>query len=174
MKKYIKWILLITLFLVAGGGIWAVTNPKAALEIFVDFGGINEGEGMPLITGTEVNGETTSLEKFKGEKYVLMVGKVDCEVCQKTYPVLKNLKNEHPKTNFIMIGQGDKNEYAQTKQKNGFEFPIISADSKISEEMNLKIYPVFYLVNEKGEVEKRSNGFEEPELQEMLRKAEKK
>ncbi|MEY8348875.1 redoxin domain-containing protein [Bacillus cereus] len=174
MKKYIKWILLIMLFLVAGGGIWAVTNPKAALETFVDFGGLDEGEKMPLVTGTEVNGDTVSLEKFKGERYVLMVGKVDCEVCQKTYPILKNLKSEHPKANFIMIGQGDKNEYAQTKQKNGFEFPIISADSKISKEMNFKIYPVFYLVNEKGEIEQRSNGFEESELQEILREAEKK
>lgn len=171
MKKYLKWGMLIVMLGIAVLGIWVVTNPKNAIETFVDMGGLKEGAEFPLVKGEEVDGKPVSLTEYKGKKFVVMIGRIDCEVCQKTYPLLEKLKTEYPDTKLILIGQGDKGKYAEVKKEHQFQFPIMSANTQIRKQLNFKIFPVFYLVNEQGTIEERLNGLDEDQLKGMLRKA---
>ena len=168
MKKYFQIGALAFVIIIVGFGIWAYNNPQAAIETFFDMGGNEEGESIPLITGKEVNGDTISLKQYKGNKFVVMLGKIDCEVCQKAYPTLEKLKAEHPDTQFVLIGQGSQESYAMVKEKHGFEFPIIPANKEIQEKMNLKTFPVFYLVDENGVIVKRLDEFDEEKLHNIL------
>jgi peroxiredoxin len=168
MKKYFMYGGLAILILIISFGIWAYNNPEAAIDTFFDLGGNEEGETLPLITGQEVSGDKLSLKQYKGEKFVVMLGKIDCEVCHKSYPTLEKLKTEHPDTKFVLIGQGDKEAYAKVKEEHNFEFPLISASKDIQKKMNFKTFPIFYLVDEKGTIVKRLDGFNKKELNNLL------
>ncbi|MCT9853028.1 TlpA disulfide reductase family protein [Priestia megaterium] len=172
MKKYFQIGALAFVIIIVGFGIWAYNNPQAAIETFFDMGGNEEGESIPLITGKEVNGDTISLKQYEGNKFVVMLGKIDCEVCQKAYPTLEKLKAEHPDTRFVLIGQGSPQAYAKVKKEHGFEFPLISASKDIQKQMNFKTFPVFYLVDKNGVIVKRLNGFDKEKLQNILNEGE--
>ncbi|WP_257349961.1 TlpA family protein disulfide reductase [Pseudalkalibacillus decolorationis] len=174
MKKYFIGVGIGIVVLILGFGIWSYNNPQAAIAMFFDMGGIEEGNSIPLVSGEEVSGGEVSLNQYKGEKFVVMIGKVDCDVCKKSYQTIEKLESEHPSTKFVMIGQGNQKEYARVKEEHGFVFPIISASEDIQKKMNFKTFPVFYLVDQKGVITQRLNGYNKEKLQSLLKEGEVK
>ncbi len=168
MKKFFLIAGISLVVLILGAGIWAYNNPQAAIEVVFDMGGIEEGEDMPLVSGSEVDGGTASLDEYQGKKFVVMVGRVDCDVCKESYQTLEKLDEDFSETSFVMIGEGDQTEYAKVKKNHNFTFPIISANEDIKKEMNFKTFPVFYLIDEQGKVAQRLNGYDEKQLEDLL------
>ncbi|MFC4767339.1 TlpA family protein disulfide reductase [Effusibacillus consociatus] len=170
MKKIKKWILLFIVAAIPIAGIWAAKNPKILVEAFVDLGGLKKGDIFPTISGHDVEGTPLSFDLFKGKKYIVMMGKIDCGVCQSSYPTLEKWKERYPDIPFVMVGKGGKEEYAKVKQKHHFQFPILDADEEIQAALKMKVFPVFYVVDQSGKVAKRMNGFNADEFNDLIKK----
>ncbi|MEI3597648.1 MULTISPECIES: TlpA family protein disulfide reductase [unclassified Oceanobacillus] len=171
MKRLFKWTFLIFIALIPIILIYVINNPKGVAEIFVDMGGFDKGDKLPYISGEEVEGKEYNTKELRDNRFIIMVSKSDCEVCKSAYPTLKKLKEE--KTPFVMVGKGDKKEYEQVKKNHNFNFPIIIADKKIQSDLKMKVFPVFYVVDENGTIIKRLNGFNEEDFNELLKEVEK-
>ncbi|WP_347553085.1 redoxin domain-containing protein (plasmid) [Pseudalkalibacillus hwajinpoensis] len=168
MKKFFLIFGISLVVFILGAGIWAYNNPQAAIELVFDMGGIEEGEDMPVISGREVEHGTASIDEYLGNEFVVMIGRVDCDVCKESYQTLEKLDKNFPETPFVMIGEGEQTEYAKVKKNHNFTFPIISASEDIKKEMNFKTFPVFYLVDEEGKVAQRLNGYDKKQLEDLL------
>jgi peroxiredoxin len=149
-------------------GIWVLNNPGIMAQAFLNLGGLKEGEDFPKVQGEEVEGAAFSLESRTGMPYVVMIARIDCEVCQSTYPTLEENTDLLKETNFVMIGKGGKEEYRQVKTKHDFSFPIIYADEQIQKDLHIKVFPTFYFIDKKGKIMKRLDGFDEGEFLKMM------
>lgn len=168
MRSSKRWIILLMMALVPLVGIWALNNPGVVAKVFLNLGGIKQGEAFPEITGEEVEGEAFTLQAWKGKRYIAMIGRIDCEVCQSSYPTLEKNRDILKNVPFVMIGKGEKEEYRQVKTEHAFPFPIVYADEQIQKDLNIKVFPTFYLVGEDGKVIQRLDGFDEEEFSKML------
>jgi peroxiredoxin len=163
-----KWIVIFIMAIIPIVGIWALNNPNIVAKAFLNLGGIKEGEVFPLVRGQEVNGESYNLESKKGKPYVVMIARIDCEVCQSSYPTLEKNKGLLKETNFVMIGKGSMEEYRQVKTEHNFSFPIVYADEQIQKDLKIKVFPTFYFIDKDGKIIKRLDGFEEEEVLNMM------
>ncbi|WP_129730186.1 TlpA family protein disulfide reductase [Ectobacillus funiculus] len=168
MKSNKRWILLFMMAIVPLVGIWAMNNPGVVAQVFLNLGGIKQGEAFPQISGEEVEGDSFRLESWKGKRYVVMVARIDCEVCQSTYPTLEKNRDILQKYHFVMVGKGEKEAYRQVKAEHAFPFPIVYADEQIQKDLKIKVFPTFYLIDEEGKVIQRLDGFDEGKFLKML------
>ena len=165
-------IILTLLILIISAGLWITSNPKAVVNLFVDTGGLDEGQTFPAISGMEVEGEQISLDRYNGKPYLVMMAKIDCPVCHSTYPKLELMQEKYPNIPFLIIGEGTKQEYQNVKQEHNFSFPIIKADKKIIKSTNLVATPTFYLIGEDGVIEKKEVGFNPNQFEKLLKQVE--
>lgn len=149
-------------------GIWALNNPGLVAKVFLNLGGLKEGQVFPIVHGEEVNGDSFNLESGKGKPYVVMVARIDCEVCKSSYPTLEKYNDRLKDMNFVMIGKGGKEEYLQVKTEHNFSFPIVYADEQIQTDLKIKVFPTFYFIDEEGKIFERLDGFDEDKFLKML------
>lgn len=155
-------------------GIWILNNPGIMAQAFLNLGGMKEGEDFPMVHGEEVEGDSFHLESLKGKPYVVMVARIDCEVCKSSYPTLENSKDLLKEANFVMIGKGGKEEYKQVKKDHDFSFPIVYADEQIQKDLKIKVFPTFYFIDKNGKVMKRLDGYEKEKVLKLLNEWTKK
>ncbi len=148
--------------------IWAVSHPKEVLLTFVDLGGLEKGDPFPELTGLEENGEPFDFNEYNGKTFIAMIAKIDCEVCKSSYPTLEKWDEEYPDIPFFMVGKGEPGEYSQTKEDHKFTFPILITDQKVEENLKIKVFPVFYIVNSSGIVEDLMVGFDQKEFSKLI------
>ncbi|MBM7652792.1 TlpA family protein disulfide reductase [Neobacillus cucumis] len=173
MRSNKRWILILFMAIIPIIGIWALNNPSIMAKTFLNLGGIKEGEAFPTVKGEEVSGESFVLASGKGKPHVVMIARIDCEVCQSTYPTLEKNKDLLRNANFVMIGKGGKEEYLQVKTEHNFSFPIVYADEQIQKDLKIKVFPTFYFIDKEGKIYKRLDGFDKDEFIKTLKEMKK-
>ncbi|WP_028594394.1 TlpA family protein disulfide reductase [Paenibacillus assamensis] len=168
MKMIRKVVVLCLLAIIPIVGIYVINNPMMIMEAFADLGGFQKGDAFPVVKGEDVHNKEFSLEDYKGKPFIIMMAKIDCEICKQSYPYLADWEKNNSDIPFVMVGQGGREQYKAVWQEQQFQFPILDADNQIQESLKMKIFPVFYAVDANGEIKKRMNGYDEGDLKAMV------
>lgn len=125
-------------------------------------------------TGISLDGTTINLANLRGKVVVVSFWTTRCAICAAEIPKLNKLANEYDGKDVTFLGLTTDNE---TKVKNylrkkPFNFNILPnsfgtlleyADRDGNGNVNMG-YPTHYLINQKGEIELKTNGFDKAGL----------
>jgi len=87
--------------------------------------------------------------------------KVNCPVCQMTFPYLQRLADMHPNAQVVGVSQNDPaatGDYAKTY---GCTFPmLLDASLSVTDSFDLQTVPAVYLTDDSGEVLEYTGGWD--------------
>ncbi len=130
---------------------------------------LSAGKSAPHFRLATTDGRWTSSEEALA-KGSLLLGffKVDCPVCQYTFPFLERIHEQLQKHDVQIwgIAQDNAKDAAQFARSYGLTFPILIDDRpyKTSRAYGLEIVPSLFLVKPDGEIEIASEGFSKADL----------
>jgi peroxiredoxin len=125
-------------------------------------------------TATSLDGRTFDLNDFRGKVVLLTFWSTKCPICHNEIPKLNRLAQNHKDNDVVFLGLTMENpdKVKSYLKKTTFDFSILpnsfgvvlqyadkDGDGKIS-----MGFPAHYLINQKGEIELRTNGFAKTEI----------
>lgn len=125
-------------------------------------------------TGVSLDGTTINLADLRGKVVVVSFWTTRCAICAAEVPRLNKLADAYKGKSVVFLGLTTDNE-AKVRdylKKKPFNFNILPnsfgtllkyADSDGSGNINMG-YPTHYLINQKGEIELKTNGFDKAGL----------
>ncbi|MEP7036907.1 MAG: TlpA disulfide reductase family protein [Acidobacteriota bacterium] len=125
-------------------------------------------------TGISLDGTIINLADLRGKVVVVSFWTTRCAICAAEVPKLNKLADAYKGKNVVFLGLTTDNE-AKVKdylRKKPFNFNILPnsfgtllkyADRDGSGNVNMG-YPTHYLINQKGEIELKTNGFDKAGL----------
>ena len=143
------------------GIILAVLLVAAALFIFLftakEETVINKaalGKPAPPFELTDLHGATLSLDNLKGKVVLVNFWATWCDTCKEEKPLLQKLiRAEKGNDKFavvtILFNDSMKNAEAYMK-KNGFSFPVLADDRKVSMNYGVTGVPESFIISKKG------------------------
>ncbi len=110
------------------------------------------------------DGSLVDSESYKGQVMLINFWATWCPPCRKEIPSLIKLQNEFGSKGFTVIGlstdQGGSKVVVKLMKKMGVNYPILMADSKTPRAFGgILGIPTSFLVNKKGYVVKRYDGY---------------
>lgn len=119
------------------------------------------GEIAPKFEQVSMSGDTISLDKYKNRKVLLNFSVINCGYCQ---TVLKYINQDDysmtDEVSVLYINPEDGEEKMKKYVKNlPIPFPIIANAKQIGEKYGVNAYPLFFLIDENGIVEKVQAGY---------------
>lgn len=125
-------------------------------------------------TGVSINGQTVNLEEMKGKVVVLTFWSTRCAICVSEIPRLNQLASSYKGKDVVFLGLTMDNPQSVEKflKSKPFNFNIIPnsfgvvlkyADRDKSGNINMG-FPAHFLVNQNGEIELKTNGFDKTDL----------
>ena len=129
------------------------------------------GEKAPLFSGKSLQNKVLKLKDFLGKKILLSFSVIHCGAC---YEALKHMNKKGyqllDNISFIYINPDDeKEDVIEYTKKINVPFSAIYDAKKIKDAYGVQAYPTFFLIDEKGVIEKVVQGYDENFL-ESLRK----
>ena len=120
-----------------------------------------------------MDGNTVELESLKGKVVVLTFWSTRCAICHSEIPKLNRLAEKYHDKNVVFLGITMDNDAKVSAylQKNPFKFNILPnsfgvffqyADKDTKGNMRMG-FPAHFLINQNGEVEIKSSGFDKTE-----------
>jgi len=101
----------------------------------------------------DLNGDTVSLEEYRGRKLLLVFTDPNCGPCDRIAPELAQLYRQNGQNGLalVMIGRGDVGENRKKAEQNGFNFPVVVQKNwELSKRYGIFATPVAFLINEDG------------------------
>lgn len=103
--------------------------------------------------------DSISLKNFRN-KYVLVdFWYKDCFPCIKAIASLNKLRTEYSKNDLVILGlnpydnkENDKEKLKAFIQINEMNYPTIFVDNKVTKAYNVRAYPTFYIIDDKGKI----------------------
>lgn len=122
-------------------------------------------------SGVALNGRQFDLESLKGNVVVLTFWSTRCLVCIGEIPKLNQLSNSYKGKNVVFLGLTTDNStkvegFLKSKPfnfdiiPNSFGVVLKYADKDKSGNINMR-YPAYFLVNQNGEIELKTNGYDQ-------------
>ena len=119
---------------------------------------------------TDLNGKTYDLTELKGKVVVLTFWSTRCAICHSEIPKLNQLVKNYKDEEVIFLGLTMENEdkIAAYLKKTAFNFNILPnsfgvvlkyADKGSGGTINMG-FPAHFLINQKGEIELKTSGFD--------------
>lgn len=101
---------------------------------------------LPLLDGTEL-----SLEKYRGQRVLLVFSDPECGPCNELAPQLEQLHRRTTDLQILMISRGDTEVNRIKATEHGLTFPIVVQRKwEISRDYGIFATPVAYLIDEQG------------------------
>ncbi len=126
---------------------------------------LKEGTKFPEFDFTDLNGTRFSSENTKGKILIIKCWFIDSKNCVEEFPELNQLYDEYEAYEdviFLSLAFDDSDKLREFLIKKEFRYPVIANQKEyITEELEVKQYPVHLVVNEEGYIEKMVSNFEE-------------
>jgi thiol-disulfide isomerase/thioredoxin len=108
----------------------------------------------PNISGIDQDGNTISLNDFKGNYVLLDFWETWCLYCITAFPKLENLAKKYANENFTIIGVTKENKklVQELIEKNKFLYPNIFTDQDVDKAYNLFGRPQYILIAPDGKI----------------------
>ena len=140
---------------------------------FCVFGQYNNKQVAEDFSATDLNGQSYSLNDFRGKIVLLSFWSTRCPICQSEIPKLNRLTEKYNGKDVVFIGltNDDQTKINAFVKKNPFNFRLTPnsfgvllkyADKDREGNINMG-YPAHFLINQKGEIELRTSGFDKTE-----------
>lgn len=124
-------------------------------------------------SGTSLDGKTINLADLRGKVVVVSFWTTRCAICTAEVPKLNKLADAYKGKNIVFLGLTTDNE-AKVKdylKKKPFNFEILPNSfgtllkyaDRDGNNINMG-YPTHFLINQKGEIELKTNGFDKAGL----------
>lgn len=120
------------------------------------------GDKAPIFSGITTKGKTVSSKDLIGKKTLLNFSVIACGNCKQTLDYInKDDFTLNDKISYLYINpEDDKTRMDTYIKRTNVPFPIIASAKKIAKNYGVNSYPRFFLVNEKGIIEKIVRGFD--------------
>ncbi len=115
--------------------------------------GLKAGTPAPLFTLPDLNGDTVSLEDYRGQKVLLVFSDPHCGPCDQAAPELVRLHEQHKNNGLsvILVGRGDPDENRAKADKFGFPFPVVLQKRwELSKQYGIFATTVAFLIDAQG------------------------
>ena len=134
------------------------------------------GKAAPEISLESTNGQAISLaEALKKGPVVAAFFKVNCPVCQFTFPFLERMYETYgdSKVTFLGISQNDPGETRAFNKEYGVKFPVLIDDAgyPASNQYGLTNVPTVFLISPGGKIQESSVGFAKADLERIAAEA---
>jgi peroxiredoxin len=148
------------------------------LAIILAFSTLSFGQkGKPVaedFTAVSLNGQTINLESLKGKVVVLTFWSTRCDICISEIPKLNGLVNSYRGKDVVFLGLTVDNpaKVEGFLKRKPFNFNILPnsfgvvlkyADKDSSGNINMA-FPTHFLVNQDGEIDLKTNGFDKTDV----------
>ncbi len=164
VRKHLSTIVFgIVLILMLTGNLGFLTS--AAQSLLLKTGLMNAGtslKGEPErfdynFSVKDINGNSISIEQFKGKVIFLNLWATWCGPCRAEMPTIQELYNEvdHDKIAFIMLSldkPGDQEKVVNYIKKKEFSFPVYIQSSPLPQLLNVPSIPTTFVISKNGEV----------------------
>jgi len=137
---------------------------------------LEAGKTAPEISLQSTNGKAISLsEALKKGPVVAAFFKVNCPVCQFTFPFLERMYETYgdSKLTFLGISQNDPSETRAFNKEYGVKFPVLidEAGYPASNQYGLTNVPTVFLISPGGKIQESSVGFAKADLERIAAEA---
>jgi peroxiredoxin len=115
--------------------------------------GLKAGTVAPSFALSDLDGQTVSLEDFRGRRVLLAFTDTKCGPCDQLLPRLAELDREHRGDGLavLVVGRGDAEANRRKAARHGVEFPVVLQDGwKLSKEYGIFATPVGFLIDKEG------------------------
>lgn len=141
---------------------------------FAVFAQQNRGKAVAEnFSGVATNGQTFELQSLKGKVVLLTFWSSKCAICHSEIPKLNKLAEKYKDKDVVFLGLTMNNEAMVNAyvKKNPFNFNLLPnsfgvvlkyADKDGSGNINMG-FPAHYLINQNGEIELKTSGFDKTE-----------
>ncbi len=137
----------------------ALVRPSSSLkkrpltESRIERNGLKAGTPAPSFSLPAVDGETVTLDQFRGRKVLLVFSDPQCGPCDQLAPHLAQLHREHGNNGLalVMVGRGDVERLKQKAAEHGIGFPVAVQDRwKLSKQYGTFATPSAFLIGQDG------------------------
>ncbi len=137
-----------------------------------------EAEKAPLLNFTSLSGEKFSADSLKGKIIVMNFWGTFCNPCLKEIPLLNGLKEKFAnEKDVIFLAVTRENEEIiksfQQKKASKFDFEHITSGQNIIEDFKIQIFPTNIVINRRGEIIFKREGYDEDIDMKLNRAVEK-
>jgi peroxiredoxin len=115
--------------------------------------GLKAGTRAPNFTLHDLNGETISLEQYRGDRVLLVFSDPQCGPCDQVTAELVRFDAQQrgKRLKLIMVGRGEVEDNRKKKEEHGVRFPFVIQDKwKLSKDYGIFATPVAFLIDENG------------------------
>lgn len=139
-------------------------------------GALEAGQNAPAISLKSTSGQMISLaEALKKGPVVAAFFKVNCPVCQFTFPFLERIYETYGDSKFTFLGisQNDAAEAREFNKEFGVQFPVLIDEDgyPASNQYGLTNVPSVFLVSPDGRIQVSSVGFSKADLERIAAEA---
>jgi len=146
-------------------GVWTSCKPKEAESNNVPVEASNSMVvNMPAMELKNLEGQTVSLESFKGKKVFVNLWASWCPPCRKELPSIQELHSgtDTSKVAFVLLSLDNTFEEAKDfSESNSLTLPVYYPAGKLPSLFSVESIPTTFIFNEKGELIKRVDGAED-------------
>ena len=132
---------------------------------------LEAGTQAPPIELPTVSGRTWSLaDARKRGAVVLAFFKINCPICQETFPYLERIHRAYPneKAQFVGVSQDPKRDTEAFLKEYGVSFTTVLDDTRtypVSNAYGLTNVPTIFVISEDGEIELASVGWYKKDIE---------
>jgi peroxiredoxin len=119
--------------------------------------GLKPGTPAPAFTLPDSSGEEVALERYRGQRTLLVFSDPHCGPCEALAPHLSRLSGtcRAAGLQLLMVSRGDAEENRQKVRRHGFDFPVaLQQHWEVSRAFGIFATPVAFLINEQGVIER--------------------
>jgi len=139
-------------------------------------GALEAGQSAPGVSLKNTEGQTVSLaEALKKGPVLAAFFKVNCPVCQFTFPFLERMYETYGDSKFTFFGisQNDAGETREFNKEYGVKFSVLidEAGYPVSNQYGLTNVPSLFLISPGGKIQESSVGFARADLERIAAEA---
>ena len=139
-------------------------------------GALEAGQSAPGVSLKNTEGQTVSLaEALKKGPVLAAFFKVNCPVCQFTFPFLERMYETYGASKFTFLGisQNDAGETREFNKEYGVKFSVLidEAGYPVSNQYGLTNVPSLFLISPGGKIQESSVGFARADLERIAAEA---
>jgi peroxiredoxin len=118
--------------------------------------GLKAGTVAPSFSLPDLDGDTVSLEQYRGRRLLLIFSDPHCGPCDALARKLAGVRHEHQENGLalLMVSRGALEDNRRKAFEHAIEFPIVIQPGwRISKQYGIFAMPVAFLIDEKGVIE---------------------
>jgi peroxiredoxin len=152
IQKFVSLILPL-----AVAGLLLSTQPAAAI--------LQKGDRAPAIKLVTTSGQPVTLTNYKGYVLVMDFFATWCIPCKESIPHMNALNRKYGKQGLQVLGisvdEGGEREVKNFIAERKISYPVAVAPEDLQTEYGLRSIPTIYVINKKGMVAEKFQGFSE-------------